>query len=107
MHQELDFVQKAQSVIRFKQRFADSQDIVASSIHEALSTRQVLVMERIEGLSFRRIPADDTERFQRVTDRLTEATHQQVSTMGSFTQPPIRETGRCCQTTGSPTSTWA
>lgn len=88
MLQELDFLQEARAAIRFRQLFADSTDVVIPRIHEEMSTRQVLVMELVDGVPFSRLSDDDTERVQNVMDRLIEATYLQVFEHGFFHGDP-------------------
>ena len=47
---ELDFEREARSADRVRQMFADDPNVIVPRIHHALSTRRVLVMERVRGI---------------------------------------------------------
>ena len=88
MHQELDFQQEARAATRFRHLFADSPDIVVPRIHDALSSRRLLVMELIRGTPLHRLPVDAPHAVPEVMDRLIESTYQQVFDHGFFHGDP-------------------
>ena len=49
IHQELDYTIEAQNILRFRQNFVHDKHIYAPTVVRELSTRNVLVMEYIEG----------------------------------------------------------
>ena len=85
--QELDFLQEARSLSRFRHNFADSSDVVAPRVHAELSTRRVLVMELLVG---QRISAlrDQPVAARAALRKLIDASYRQVFDHGFFHGDP-------------------
>jgi len=94
LNRELDFLQEARAAQQFRRNFENSETVSAPKIHVELSTRQVMVMERIDGTSFRgRMDAKGTQKLsleesRRLMHVVMEATYQQVLVHGLFHGDP-------------------
>jgi ubiquinone biosynthesis protein len=88
IHDELDFLHEMKSCQRMG-RHAEGSDIKIPKVHEAYSTRRLLVLELIEGRSLRQVMADDDKvQAKRLAHQIMEATYRQVFEWGFFHGDP-------------------
>ncbi len=85
--QELDFLQEARALTRFRRNFEKSRQITAPEVHAELSTRRVLVMEMLDGRRIGQLK-DEPEAAARALRILIDATYQQVFEHGFFHGDP-------------------
>jgi predicted unusual protein kinase regulating ubiquinone biosynthesis (AarF/ABC1/UbiB family) len=84
---ELDFLAEADATEAVRADFATDPDVVVPRVHRALSTRRVLVLERLEGGSLAGfLAADDTSAAarDRVLELIVRTYAQQILTHGRF-----------------------
>ena len=88
MNLELDFLQEARAIERFRAYFKDHPDITAPEVYEEYTTGRVLVLELLQGRSFSVINPDERETVEQVMDKVIEATYLQVFEHGFFHGDP-------------------
>jgi ubiquinone biosynthesis protein len=84
---ELDFLQEAAASERFRRNHQATTGIVAPAVHLDLSTRRVLVMERIRGTRLSEIPGG-SERGIEVMRKIIESWYLQLFEHGFFHGDP-------------------
>lgn len=57
IRRELDFIEEARNISRFRKNFADNPDIFIPEVHNDLISGRIIVMDRIEGVSIDDIDA--------------------------------------------------
>ncbi len=87
IHQELDFHQEARHAERFGAHFRDHPDVIAPAIHRDLSSRKVLVMDRVLGRPLSALSPGEVG-VDGAMDVLVEATLAQVFEHGFFHGDP-------------------
>ena len=85
--QEMDFLQEARNLERFRETFRDDEWIVVPRVHRGLTTSRVLVMDRVVGKPISAI-ADEDGRLKPVMHRLVDATVRQIFDHGFFHGDP-------------------
>jgi len=88
MNLELDFLQEARAIERFRAHFKDHPDITAPEVYEEYTTGRVLVLELLQGRSFSVIDPDERETVEVVMDKVIDATYLQVFEYGFFHGDP-------------------
>lgn len=84
---ELDFLQEARALDRFRTNFADIQHIVAPEVHREWTTRRVLVMELLRGERLGDLRGH-ARPAAAAMEKLIEATYLQVFEHGFFHGDP-------------------
>jgi ubiquinone biosynthesis protein len=85
---ELDFLQEARAIQRFRKEFTGVDDIYAPEVHDEWTTRRVLVLELLEGRSFSELDPADRETAEPAMDKVIDATYRQVFEHGFFHGDP-------------------
>lgn len=85
--QELDFLQEARALTRFRGNFADHPHIVAPAVYDEWSTRRVLVMELLRGERIGQLK-DRPEEAKAALRHLIDASYTQVFDHGFFHGDP-------------------
>lgn len=91
LRNELDYQREGRNADRLRESFADTPDLLyIPKVHWEISTRQVLVMERIDGIKISDIPALDAAGYDRhkVALNSASATVKQVLEDGFFHADP-------------------
>ena len=91
LRNELDYQREGRNADRLRESFADHPDLLyVPKVYWELSTRQVLVMERINGIKINDIPALDAAGYNRhkVAMNSASATVKQVMEDGFFHADP-------------------
>jgi ubiquinone biosynthesis protein len=88
MNLELDFLQEARAIERFRAYFKDHPDITAPEVYEGYTTGRVLVLELLQGRSFSVLDPTETETVELVMDKVIDATYLQVFEYGFFHGDP-------------------
>jgi len=88
MNLELDFLQEAKAVSRFRNLFRDHSDIMAPAVFEEFTTRRVLVLELLKGRPLSALDPADQETVGPMMDKLIDATYLQVFEYGFFHGDP-------------------
>ena len=81
--QELDFRLESRNIDRFRRNFADSPKIVFPSVHDALSTAEVLCMDFIDGRKFTAV-IDSGEDVAPLVGTYFDAAYQMLFRDGFF-----------------------
>jgi len=85
---ELDFIQEARAISRFRHNFRTHDQIYAPEVHSQWTTRRVLVMELLEGQRFSELDPAEQEKAEAIMDNVIEATYCQVFEHGFFHGDP-------------------
>ena len=85
--QELDFLQEARALTRFRANFAESTRVLAPAVHDELSTRRVLVMDLLHGERIGQLK-DRPEAARDALRHLIDASYTQVFEHGFFHGDP-------------------
>ena len=88
MNLELDFLQEARAIERFRAYFKDHPDITAPDVFEEYTTRRVLVLELLQGRSLSATDPTDQEVVEPIMDKIIDATYLQVFEYGFFHGDP-------------------
>jgi ubiquinone biosynthesis protein len=91
LRNELDYQREGRNADRLRESFADTPDLVyIPKVYWELTTRQVLVMERINGIKISDIPALDAAKYDRhkIALNSASATVKQVLEDGFFHADP-------------------
>ena len=88
MNLELDFLQEARAIERFRAYFKDHSDITAPTVFDDFTTRRVLVLELLIGRSLSSIDPADQEVVEPMMDKIIDATYLQVFEYGFFHGDP-------------------
>jgi len=88
INMELDFLQEARAITRFRNHFRNHEQITAPEVHTELSTRRVLVMELMEGAPLSALDPAEKDTAEAVMDLVIEATYCQVFEYGFFHGDP-------------------
>lgn len=85
---ELDFLQEARAIERFRRNFSDTDEIYAPEVHNEWTTRRVLVLELLVGQPFSELDPMARDAVGPVMDKVIEATYRQVFEHGFFHGDP-------------------
>lgn len=88
IYTELDFLQEARSLTRFREHFAAVPGIHAPLVYPEWSSRRVLVMELLKGRPFRELKGQPQAAVTDGMRKLIEATYLQVFEHGFFHADP-------------------
>jgi ubiquinone biosynthesis protein len=85
---ELDFLQEARAIVRFRALFRDHPDLMAPAVFDQFTTGRVLVLELLHGRPLSSIDPADREAVEPMMEKLIEATYLQVFEHGFFHGDP-------------------
>lgn len=85
---ELDFLQEARAILRFRTLFRDHPDVMAPSVYEEFTTGRVLVLELLHGRPLSAIDPAEQAIVEPMMDKLIDATYLQVFEYGFFHGDP-------------------
>ena len=85
--QEMDFLQEARNLERFRETFKDDEWILVPKVHRHLTSSRVLVMDQVIGKPISAI-ADDDGRLRPTLHRLVESSVKQIFDHGFFHADP-------------------
>ncbi len=86
---ELDFKREISNINKFRNNFNDNQDIIIPGVFRELSTSRIIVMERIDGIKLKQLPAINQEIDNEYLAKLaTKAFFKQVLIDGFFHADP-------------------
>lgn len=85
---ELDFLQEARAIVRFRGLFRDHPDLMAPAVFDQFTTGRVLVLELLHGRPLSSIDPADREAVEPMMEKLIEATYLQVFEHGFFHGDP-------------------
>jgi ubiquinone biosynthesis protein len=88
MNQELDFLQEARSISRFRGLFRDHPDVMAPHVYEEFTTGRVLVLELLQGRPLSAMDPLERAAVDPMMDKLIDATYLQVFEYGFFHGDP-------------------
>jgi ubiquinone biosynthesis protein len=88
LKRELDFLQEARAIARFRELFKDHPDVMAPGVFEAFTTGRVLVLELLEGRPLSTLDPTDQAVVGPMMDKLIDATYLQVFEHGFFHGDP-------------------
>ena len=88
MNLELDFLQEARAIERFRAYFKDHPDITAPEVFEEFTTRRILVLELLNGRSLSVLDPADQDVVEPLMDKVIDATYLQVFEYGFFHGDP-------------------
>ena len=85
---ELDFLQEARAIERFRGLFKDHSDVMAPEVFRTYTTGRVLVLELLKGRPLSTLDPQDRESVDPMMDMLIDATYLQVFEYGFFHGDP-------------------
>ncbi len=86
---ELDFTREIGNMNKFRDNFEENSDIIIPEVYKNLSTERIIVMERIKGISLKKLPESGKQIDRSYLARLgTEAFLQQILIDGFFHADP-------------------
>lgn len=85
---ELDFLQEARAISRFRGLFRDHPDVMAPFVYEEFTTGRVLVLELLHGRPLSALDPADQASVEPMMDKLIDATYLQVFEYGFFHGDP-------------------